>query len=293
MLTPEMIKALPTYGYTRADYDALTDCLNQTLAKEVLISPGHYLSALQNPQKETAALRIGKLTHSFCLEPETFKSTVVCLPDDAPKKPTEKQLTAKKPKLEHLEAQSWWQSFEARSQGMTVADPEEYAEAVACGTALKAELEAHGITPLATELSLTCPYGDIKLKSQIDLITADGWIVDLKTFGDYLTPNNVLNTVYKRGYHLQGAFYSLIFRQVFGMRPKGFKLVCVEKFKPYATATYELSPELLAEGGLLLTKAIENYSAAKSFNSYPLYPKQVQLLKPRKAGADSSPISFA
>lgn len=291
MITKQMIDALPTSSWTRADYDAHS-ALNQTRAKLLLVSPGHYLQNTLAPQKETEALRIGKLTHMFVLEPELFTSSVVCTPEDAPKKPTQKQREAKKPKAETLEAIAWWDNFDQISAGKTVADRDEYEQAVACGKALAAELAHYGVTPIATELSLTCTYSDVPLKAQLDFITADGWIEDLKTFNDYLTPKKVLSTVYSRGYHLQGAFYCLMFKQVFGFRPKGFRMRCVEKSAPNACQTFELSAELLAEGGVLVQQAIETYRACTSFNSFPLYPKEVIQLKPWKSDAIEA-ITFA
>jgi hypothetical protein len=172
---------------------------------------------------------------------------------------------------------------------------DEYQEALLAGQALKAEMNHWGIIPLATELSLIADYGKVKTKAQLDLITADGWIYDLKTFGEFLTPRNVLATTYKRGYHLQAAWYCTIFKQVFGIRPKGFRMICVEKASPQATAVFEVSAELQAEGGVLMMQALEAYAAAMEFNSFPTYPKEVQQLKPWKSASSGSSeaISFA
>ena len=292
MITKQMIEALPTYGWQREQYDAHTPALNQTRLKLLLVSPGHYLQNTLAPQKETEALRVGKLVHMFVLEPERFTSSVICTPADAPKKPTAIQRAAKKPKPETLEAIAWWDNFEQVSTGKIVADEDEYEQAVACGKALAAELAHYGVTPIATELSLTCTYLGVPLKAQLDFITADGWIEDLKSFGDYLNPKKVLGTVYSRGYHIQAAFYCLVFEQVFGFRPKGFRMRCVEKAAPNATQTFVLSPELIAEGGVLVQQGIETYRACTSFNSYPCYPKQVIQLKPWKADAIEA-ITFA
>lgn len=293
MITKQMIEALPTAGWTREQYDAHTPALNQTRLKLLLVSPGHYLANTLAPHKETEALRVGKLVHMFVLEPERFTSSVICTPGDAPKKPTAIQRAAKKPKPETLEAIAWWDNFEQVSAGKIVADQDEYEQAVSCGKALAAELAHYAVTPVATELSLTCTYGDVPLKAQLDMVTADGYIEDLKTFGgDYITPKKVLSTVYARGYHIQAAFYCLVFKQVFGFRPKGFRMRCVEKAAPNATQTFELSPELIAEGGVLVQQGIETYRACTSFNSFPCYPKEVIQLKPWKSDAIEA-ITFA
>jgi hypothetical protein len=104
-----------------------------------------------------------------------------------------------------------------------------------------------------------------------------------------------LREIYSRGYHLQGAAYQLIHKLVFGQRPAGFRLVFVEKSPPYATATFELSSELIAEGGVLLQQAIEAYNAARELNHWPAYPKQIVTLQPRALGGSQADtgITFA
>lgn len=292
MITKQMIEALPSAKWTRADYDA-HQALNQTGCKYILHSPGHYKAQLTAPKKETEALRIGSLTHLFVLQPDVFTSSVICTPEDAPKRPTKKQIEAKKPKPETIEAISWWNNFEEASKGKTVADRDEYAQAVRVGQALQAELQKHKVTPLATELCLVTNYGEVPLKAQLDLVTADGWIWDLKTFGDYITPNNVTKAVYQRHYHLQAAFYTQMFKQVFGTKPKGFRLACVEKEEPCATASFQISDDLITEGQMLMIKAIEAYRAATAFDSWPLYPDEIQIITPRKYAGEAGQISLA
>ena len=292
MITKDQIQSLPTASWDRATYDA-HKALNQTGAKEILRSPAHYKAYLDGAKKDTPALRIGSLTHLYCLQPLLFATDVICLPEDAPKKPTEKQRNAKKPKAETLEAIAWWDNFAQISQGKTVADKDELDEAVRTGKALQAELAHWGIKDLATELCLATTYDGINLKAQIDMITTDGWIIDLKTFGDYLTPRNVLATVYKRGYHLQAAFYCLMYKLIFGERPQGFKMICAEKAAPNATGCFEISRHLIAEGEILLNQAMEAYKASTAFDSYPSYPKQIHLLEPYPTKAEAEAITFA
>jgi len=55
MITKQMIDALPTANWTRADYDAHS-ALNQTACKLILISPGHLKAYQDAPKKETPAL---------------------------------------------------------------------------------------------------------------------------------------------------------------------------------------------------------------------------------------------
>jgi len=292
MITKQMIDALPTANWSRADYDACTN-LNQSAGKLLLISPGHFKDYLDSPRKETAALRMGTLVHLATLEPELFNSDLITVPEDAPKKPTNLQRNAKKPKPETLEAIAWWDNFELLAKGKTLVDQDEQEQAKAMGLALSAEMNHWGVNPVAKELSLTCTYSDIELKGQLDLISEDGWIYDLKSMEKRLSPYTVRSSVYKWGYHFQAAFYCLLFKQVFGIRAKGFRMVCVEKAKPYATGIFEISGELLAEGMLQVTQALESYKACTAFNSWPLYPKQINIIEPYKSKDETDAIIFS
>lgn len=279
LLTKDMIDQLPSAKWSRKDYDA-HDALNQSGCKLILISAGHYKAHLDKPNKDTPAFKMGKLVHLYCLQPELFNSEVVVVSPDAPKKPTAKQREAKKPKPETLEAIKYWDEFEASAAGKIVCDADEYADAIQVAQAMKAQADSWGIVPLATELCLTANFMGIPIKAQLDMVTADGWIYDYKTFGDYIHPKKVLSETYKRAYHLQAAFYTLIFSKVFGFKPKGFRMICGEKKAPNGTGIFEVSDELAAEGGVLLMAAIHEYKAAKAFNSYPLYTKQIHKLMP-------------
>lgn len=299
-MNQDLIQSLPTFHWDRATYDA-HKALNQSGLKHLLVTPGHYQHHLNNPSKETEALRVGRLTHMAVLEPAMFDLNVVCAPEDAPKRPTEKQRNAKKPKPETLEAIQFWQNFDEQTKGKIVADKDEYSHAWAMACALNKELRHWGIgmdegdkiKMIGRELSLVADYGSVPIKAQLDFIGSDGFIYDLKTIRDTLSPSNVLRNVYAMGYHIQAAFYMMICKQVMGERPKGFRLVFVEKDAPHATAIFELSPEIIAQGGVLVANGIEAYKSATEFNHWPFYPKTINILQPRNASAPDNPISFA
>lgn len=292
MITEQMIKALPTADWTRADYDAHKG-LNQSAAKLLSVSPAHFRDYLDSPRKETAALRMGTLVHMATLEPELFHLQLMVIPEDAPKKPTEKQRNAKKPKAETLESIAWWDNFNEQAKGKTLVDADEQAAALKMGLALSAELKHWGVKAVAKELALTCTYDSIALKGQLDLISEDGWIYDLKTFEKRLSKYTVRSSVYKYGYAYQAAYYCLLFKQVFGVRAKGFRMVCVEKGSPNATGVYEIGGELLAEGMVQVVQTFETYKACLAFNSWPAYPKEIITLEPYKDKEEVDAITFA
>jgi exodeoxyribonuclease VIII len=292
MITEQMINSLNTANWTRADYDACTH-LNQSAGKLLLVSPAHFRDYLDSPRKETAALRMGTLVHMATLEPEVFTLQLMTIPEDAPKKPTDKQRNAKKPKPETLEAIAWWDNFNEQAKGKTLVDADEQAAALKMGLALSAELKHWGVKAMAKELSLTCTYDGIALKGQLDLVSEDGWIYDLKTFEKRLSKYTVRSSVYKYGYAYQAAYYCLLFKQVFGVRAKGFRMVCVEKQSPHATGIYEIGGEMLADGMVQVAQTFETYKACTAFNSWPAYPKEIITLEPYRDKEEVDAITFA
>ena len=98
------------------------DCIEQ--------SPRHYWDAYLNPDKpqreSTDAFDTGSALHTLVLEPELFDGQFVCMPDDAPRRPSSVQLNAKKPSPETIAAIEWWDKFRTATQGKTVLDADQW-----------------------------------------------------------------------------------------------------------------------------------------------------------------------
>jgi hypothetical protein len=276
MYTPEEIQA-KLAGKTRADYDAI-DALNQTSAKLLLKAPAKYAHDKANPRKDSKALREGIMTHAAVLDPEAF----------AKFKP---EPEADKRTKEGKEVHAYWASTLQPDDIRCKAD--EYDNALSYSDAVKAAMGRYNIVPVATEVMLKADY-IVPIKGSIDLIAEDGYLYDIKTTMEEATPKGFgKQLIWSDDYKLQSAWYLLLCKLNFGVRPKGFRFLVVEKEAPFLTAVFELHPDLIAEGEALMLSAMKAYEVCKSFNEWPAYPSEVITIARPTSTAPLAPINFA
>jgi len=262
---------------TRQEYDAI-DALNQTSAKLLLKAPAKYAHDKANPRKDSKALREGIMTHAAVLDPEAF----------AKFKP---EPEADKRTKEGKEVHAYWASTLQPDDIRCKAD--EYDNALSYSDAVKAAMGRYNIVPVATEVMLKADY-IVPIKGSIDLIAEDGYLYDIKTTMEEATPKGFgRQLIWSDDFKLQAAWYLLLCKLNFGVRPKGFRLLVVEKEAPYLTAVFELHQDLIAEGEALMLSAIKAYEVCKSFNEWPAYPSEVIVIARPQSAAPLAPINFA
>jgi hypothetical protein len=276
MYTPEEIQA-KLAGKTRADYDAI-DALNQTSAKLLLKAPAKYAHDKANPRKDSKALREGIMTHAAVLAQDEFAKF-------KPEPDTDKRTK------EGKEVHAYWKS--TLQPGDVPCKADEYDNALSYSDALRIAMGRYNIVPIATEVMLTADYM-VPIKGSLDLIAADGYVYDIKTTMEEATPKGFgRQLIWSDDFKLQAAWYLLLCKLNFGVRPKGFRLLVVEKEAPYLTAVFELHQDLIAEGEALMLSAIKAYEVCKSFNEWPAYPSEVIVIARPTSAAPLAPINFA
>ena len=262
---------------TRQEYEAI-DALNQTSAKLLLKAPAKYAYDKANPRKDSKALREGIMTHAAVLDPEAF----------AKFKP---EPEADKRTKEGKEVHAYWASTLQPDDIRCKAD--EYDNALSYADAVKAAMARYNIVPVATEVMLKADYM-VPIKGSIDLIAEDGYIYDIKTTAEEATPKGFgRQLIWSDDFKLQAAWYMLLCKLNFGVRPKGFRFLVVEKEAPYLTAVFELHQDLIAEGDMLMLQAIKSFEVCKSFNEWPSYPTEVITIARPQSTAAIAPINFA
>jgi hypothetical protein len=262
---------------TRQEYEAI-DALNQTSAKLLLKAPAKYAHDKANPRKDSKALREGIMTHAAVLDPEAF----------AKFKP---EPEADKRTKEGKEVHAYWASTLQPDDIRCKAD--EYDNALSYADAVKQAMARYNIVPVATEVMLKADYM-VPIKGSIDLIAEDGYVYDIKTTAEEATPKGFgRQLIWSDDFKLQAAWYLLLCKLNFGVRPKGFRFLVVEKEAPFLTAVFELHPDLIAEGETLMMSAIKAYEVCKSFNEWPAYPTEVITIARPQSTAAIAPINFA
>ena len=272
--TNQIIQAIA--ARTREEYEAI-DALNQTGAKLLLKAPAKYAHDKANPRKDSKALREGIMTHVAVLEPERF---ALFKPEPDCDKRTK----------EGKEVYAYWKSTLQPTDIPCKAD--EYDNALSYSDAIKQAMARHNIVPLATEVMLKADY-IVPIKGSIDII-ADGYLYDIKTTMEEATPKGFgRQMIWSDDFKLQAAWYMALCKYALGVRPKGFRFIVVEKEAPFLTAVFELHADLIAEGEALMLSALKSYEACKSFNEWPSYSSEVQVIARPASTAQSAPINFA
>jgi len=272
--TNQIIQAIA--ARTREEYEAI-DALNQTGAKLLLKAPAKYAHDKANPRKDSKALREGIMTHVAVLEPERF---ALFKPEPDCDKRTK----------EGKEVYAYWKSTLQPTDIPCKAD--EYDNALSYSDAIKQAMARHNIVPLATEVMLKADY-IVPIKGSIDII-ADGYLYDIKTTMEEATPKGFgRQMIWSDDFKLQAAWYLALCKYSLGVRPKGFRFIVVEKEAPFLTAVFELHADLIAEGEALMLSALKSYEACKSFNEWPSYSSEVQVIARPASTAQSAPINFA
>jgi exodeoxyribonuclease VIII len=106
------------------------------------------------------------------------------------------------------------------------------------------------------EVSVFKTIMDVRCKIRPDFYSTEhNLIVDLKTCAS-ASPKAFMNSVLAYGYHIQAAYYQLVWNQYhdIDMQSLNFIFVAVEKTPPYAVGVYELDKNAMNEGMAIVDK---------------------------------------
>lgn len=187
------------------------------------MSMEYAVARLAKPKEATPALAFGKAFHHQLLTPDAPKPFVI-LPEDAPPRPTPKQLESiKNPKNKLSDdtkaAIAWWAAFDEANKGLDVLD----ATGNYGGKRLVKTAERFKNHPLAdeilsdgkSEVSVFAPFsygGTILRKARMDWVPTGTALVDFKTSMD-CSPKGVgkrdefAQSIFDYDYDMQAAYY--------------------------------------------------------------------------------------
>ncbi|NDB93007.1 MAG: hypothetical protein EB167_10030, partial [Nitrososphaeria archaeon] len=160
---------------------------------ELYKSPAHFWEWMTSPPTpSTQSMMLGTATHTLVFEPDKYESDIAVIPIDAPKKPTLKQINAKKKSQTTIENAMWWDNFYSKNKDKTIITEEQNTHA--WGMA-KSVISNPDISPLLQHDSARAEASivanelvdgmSIACKIRCDLITMNGkYILDLKTTVD-------------------------------------------------------------------------------------------------------------
>lgn len=271
MKTPTLIRNYPAHVYharpeiSKHDLDLIRH------------APGLYRHAKDNPEEsESAALIFGSLYHTAVLEPGMLLDEYFIMPDfDA---------RTKEGKRIRDEARE-----EAGNRRCVKLDEVQTVQAMhkaLLQNPLVAELLKDS-SRFAVEPSFfwTDETTGVECRARADLITKDGFIVDLKTCVN-ADLERFTKDAFKFGYHRQAAHYLRGWGQMLktaqpdtlndvpGMR--AFVFIAQEKEPPYLSAVYVASPGMLKLGNYENHLALKTASECMASGKWPGIQKRVQ-----------------
>lgn len=294
-------------GLDRELYDGITAWNGSLLKIAVRRTPAHAWAAYRDPlapaRGDSAAFRIGSMTHEAILEPDRFAAEYVVLPEDAPKRPTERQLAEgadSKPGTKIRQAwedaqarQQWWEQFDKQHQGAEVVSAAEHAmvlqlrDAVIQHPGLQAAF--HPELQHLNELTITWldPVSGHRCKARIDALRITSQAIrvyELKSAAD-AGPEPFGRSVVSYDYLLSAAFYAdgvdhcrdaisaalgIDERALLGL-PVVVEYVVAEKEYPFLVARYELQQDQLEIGRALYEQGLQKVVAAEELGYWPGY----------------------
>lgn len=261
---------------TRTEYDSIK-ALRFSNCRALLTSPAHYKAELEKPREETDALRLGSAIHHLVLQPESFEQHYAYRPAGLDlRKTADKQTLAE---------------FKAKNEGKTILDDDDAPVINGVSQKMLETINRLGIQIVDAELMLKAEYCGCPIKSAIDIVGSDGYIYDLKTTDDAST--GWLKSVRKYKYALQSYFYRTVYELHSGIRPNGFRFIVTEKQPPYATAIYELGPNVMSYAIEEFNQVTKLYVRCDLLNEWPGFPEEPQVIDIGAPAKDASSISFA
>lgn len=243
-------------------YHSKNEFMGSSGLKQILRSPLHFyeLVAKGSDERETPALRLGKLIHAAVLEPDRFTKNMVVSPDFNRRSKTGR------------ESEKRW--LEERLQSDIVVGQKEYDTILAVVERIYEHPVARGVLA-GGEREWSGFFRDdrtgVACKIRPDLMfRSDGMILDVKTCLD-ASRTEFQRAIWKYRYDLQAAFYLNGARIIEGRNFDQYFILAVEKTPPYLSALYQVDGAAIETGEIAFRKALRRYCTSISMNKWPGY----------------------
>ena len=267
--------------YTMPDeeYFALPEMNNSSL-KDILRSPAYFKWRQETPREATKAMLTGTALHCAVLEPDEFMKRYAILPDNAPARPTEAMLNAKKPSESSQERVQFWEQFNIMAGGKTIISNEEAAEYLHIGTLIRTHPELSVMFDKGKAEQVIIgkdPETGIMCKCKPDYLTQVGnykVMIELKSTDDARV-NAFMRTVMNFGYFQAAAFYPDVMTWAGLSRPDLYLIVAFEPNPPYGMKIYEVPQEAYEYGQRQYRKALDLYAYCLQNDEWPNYDTEI------------------
>lgn len=244
---------------TYEQYNADTEAVRKTWLDYIDRSPAHLRAYLDGKlSKESPAMDLGSLVHSWCLEPDSVQSRYLRIPKLDRRRKADKALYA-----ELIE--------QADEENKILIDDDMWIAAEHARDAVFAHKTAKNIfskgEPEATVIWEDPGTGEL-CKARADWLR-ENFLTDVKTTRD-ASPEAFARSVVNYRYDVQDFWYRS------GFDSPGMVFVCVETEYPFSVAVYADNPALYELGKRKAEPNLETYAECKAKGEWPGYPDHVQ-----------------
>jgi len=253
---------------SNADYHA-DPAVSASHLHAVAASPYHYWSRFINPDRppsvQTAAMKLGSLTHCAVLEPDQLASRYGIAPD--------RRTNAGKAAVAAMEA-----------AGIEAVTAPEMEQAMAMAASVRSHQAAAALLRDG-KAEQSFWFDDIatglRCKCRPDWYTGST-IVDLKTTVD-ASPKGFAKSVAQWRYHVQQSHY------LAGTFAERFVFIAVEKCYPYAVGVYELDADAVQFGDYERRNNLQTIADCRAISEWPGYGNTIQPLSLPKWALNANP----
>jgi len=275
--------------YTLPEEEYFADpAVSNSDLKLVRRSPAHFYSEKRDPdrvQKEPSPqMKAGKCLHCAILEPWDFDSRHAVLPPDAPNRPSLRQINAKNPSKESIQAVRWWNDWNSLHGDKEIITDEQCKQYKAIGSLIRNHPELMGyMLQGKAEQSVFAkdPETGVMCKCRPDWMTRIAnlnVVIDFKSTDD-ARPHMFQRTAYNFEYFKGAAYYSDVIRWS-GLDPVDlFLLVAFERDPPFAIKVYEIQEAELDRGREQYRPALNLFAYCQDTGEWPSYDTSIEVLE--------------
>ncbi len=265
----EIIENLPFDEYLKLNR------LSSSALKDFYRSPKYFKFRKENPMKETDAMRLGTMIHTWLLENHTFQHLYYAMPElpELGRKPVKPDhLDGRKDKdnpeyIEYKEELSNWEKEKAKIESVKNLYIEQAGDRIVYPKEVIDKF-TH-FTPYSTtknEVTVLFEYMGIKCKARFDVLHDRG-VEDIKTTADIF---RVEKQFYNLSYYLQAGFYQLAFKEAFGFYPDFFNFTFISTNEFVVKETFEMTFAYMEIGREMAVQQMAEYKRCVETDSWPL-----------------------
>jgi exodeoxyribonuclease VIII len=249
---------------TDDEYNAIP-ALRATELKVFARSAAHFKAYQLKKREETESLRMGKLIHLRCLQPDVYKKHMVISPKFDRRTKDGKMAAAE---------------FEAKLTPETIIVTEDEDKKLRDIRASFWEYLKHkrdiwdSITHVeragvATVRGVPCKIKPDMFRFDESLLLQQMW--DLKSTQD-ASESAFIRSIYNFGYHLQAAFYAVVAEEITGFAFDKFTFLAIETEAPYAIREFELSETAMHHAKSVVYQKLEYFACCQAMDLWEAYP---------------------